>query len=94
MLLVSARLLHRQVTTELALIIGWCGLESAFIECLWAVDALSTSGLWWSLAITWAFAAAGLGCYLAYYRLRPMHAYFIAMVPIVLCALAMAVPLI
>ena len=85
----SARFLHRQVTTELALIVGWCGLECALIECLGAVGLLSNEGVIIAGVVTVACAIAGLACYLAYYRLQPMPAYYVAMIPLVLCAFAM-----
>ena len=43
LLFLTYQFLHRQVTTELALIVGWTALEVCVMNALWRADALGTA---------------------------------------------------
>jgi hypothetical protein len=80
---VTSSVAHRPVTTELPLIIVWTTMQLA------AGITLQTAGvLRSSTASTWLIATAiaalvGLVCYLIFYRLDPLPAYWVGMVPLV-----------
>ena len=93
LLLVSNRLLHRQVTTELLLIVGWTVLELCVLNSLYraggpALPAALVYGI-----LTIAAAVIGLLCYLAYYNLEAMRGFYNGMVPLILFAVIMALQL-
>ncbi|WP_091412374.1 hypothetical protein [Friedmanniella luteola] len=83
LLYVTSSVAHRPLTTELPLIVVWTTMQLA------AGITLQTAGvLTSSTASTWMVATAvaalvGLVCYLIFYRLDPIPAYWIGMVPLV-----------
>lgn len=87
---VTSSVAHRPVTTELPLIVVWTTMQLA------AGVTLQTSGvLRLSAAVTWILAIAiaalvGLVCYLIFYRLDPIPAYWVGMVPLVVDGLVAA----
>jgi hypothetical protein len=82
LLYVTSRVAHRPVTTELPLIVVWATMQLA------AGITLRTAGvLRPPAASAWIVATAiatlvGLACYLVFYRLQPIPAYWIGMVPL------------
>jgi hypothetical protein len=82
LLYVTSRVAHRPVTTELPLIVVWTTMQLA------AGITLRTAGVLRAPAATaWIVALAittlvGLACYLVFYRLDPVTAYWIGMVPL------------
>ena len=82
LLYVTAGVAHRPVTTELPLIVVWATVQLA------AGITLRTAGvLEVPAASAWIVATAiatliGLACYLIFYRLDPIPAYWIGMVPL------------
>ncbi|GAA3643591.1 hypothetical protein [Microlunatus ginsengisoli] len=82
LLYLTSSVAHRRITTELPLIIVWATLQ------LTAGITLRTSGaLRAPAASAWIVATAiatlvGLACYLVFYRLDPIPAYWIGMVPL------------
>ena len=86
---VTARLLHRQVTTELALIIGWLALELTLIECLFGTGVLTFPATIAAFVIALVAAGGSMGCYLVYYRLARRPAFYLGMAPLGLFAAAM-----
>jgi hypothetical protein len=82
LLYVSSSVAHRPVTTELPLILIWATMQLA------AGITLRTAGVLRAPAASaWIVATAiatlvGLACYLIFYRLDPMSAYWIGMVPL------------
>ena len=89
LLVLSSKLLHRQVTTELVLIVGWVVLELCLINSLFGCGSFATTAAIVAIMIVLVSAAIGLACYLAYYQLEEMKAFFIGMVPLILFAIAM-----
>lgn len=84
LMLVTAVFLHRRVTTELLLIVGWVVLQMAYVNALYG-NGLITKFM--SLVIVIAiiiFGIISLIAYLAYYNLPPMKAYIDGMIPLIL----------
>lgn len=68
---------HRQVTSELLIIVAWTVLELCAVNFLYRYGGLSQGASWTLAGIVLASALASLVCYLLYYRL-PYTAGFIA----------------
>lgn len=82
LLYLTSSIAHRRVTTELPLIIVWATLQLATGITLRTADVLSAPA-----AVVWIGATAiatliGLICYLIFYRLDPVPAYWVGMVPL------------
>jgi hypothetical protein len=82
LLYLTSSVAHRPVTTELPLIIVWATAQLAAGITLWTVGVLEAPA-----ASAWIVATAiatlvGLVCYLIFYRLDPVPAYWIGMVPL------------
>ena len=90
LLVVTKVFFNRVVTTELFLIVGWTMLETIVADRLYAIGSLSSRSF---SAITVIIAAAfliGIVLYVAYYRMEEMRAFYAAMVPLVVDAIAMS----
>jgi hypothetical protein len=79
---VTSSIAHRRITTELALIIVWATLQLAV-----GITLLTAGALRAPAASAWIVATAiatlvALACYLIFYRLDPIPAYWIGMVPL------------
>lgn len=91
LLYVTSSVAHRPVTTELPLIVVWATMQLA------AGITLRTAGvLRPPAASAWIVATAiatlvGLACYLVFYRLDPIPAYWIGMVPLALDGVVAAI---
>lgn len=76
--------MHRPVTTELILIVGWGGLMLAEITCLLALGHISRIGfIGFTVAAALCFTA-DLVCYFSYYRLQGVASYADGMLPLIL----------
>ena len=90
LVLVTTRVAHRALTTELPLIVVWATAQ------LVAGVALRTAGVLTGLGATAWFLATvlatlvGLACYLVFYRLAPARAYWVGMVPLTVDGLVAA----
>lgn len=91
LLVVTNMVMHRQVTTELILIVFWICMQLCIINTMHG--SVAQAGGSWSLsaAIVLAIfaiiaAAAGMICYLMYYNLEPMKGFYMGMVPLILFA--------
>lgn len=93
LLLVTNYFLHRQVTTELLLIVGWTVLELCAINCLYRAGAVNMAPAVILGVVVVAAAVVGMVCYLEYYSLEPVTAFYDGMVPLILFAVVMAVEL-
>jgi hypothetical protein len=79
---VTSTVAHRPVTTELPLIIVWTTMQLAAGVTLRTAGELSTTAASaWIVAIAVA-TLVGLVCYLVFYRLDPVTAYRVGMVPL------------
>ncbi len=75
--------LHRQVTSELFLIVGWTMLEVASINRAFAWGIVTLDKVTFFLIITAIAAILSLFFYLQYYRVKPMTGYIFGMVPLI-----------
>lgn len=89
LLLLTNLLMHRQVTTELMLIVFWVCMEICACGALCGEGVFSTKLFAVLAVITMAAAAASMICYLKYYDLAPMPAFYDGMVPLILFAAVM-----
>lgn len=89
LLLVTRLVFHRQVTTELFLIVGWTAL--AFLEgnALYGLGAVSRNGAIGLFAAAVIVAALSMVCYMLYYGLGDRAGYADGMIPLVLAAVYM-----
>lgn len=87
----SRIILHRQVTSELFLIIGWSMLEVASINRAFAWERVSIDKVIVFLVIVAVAAVLSLYFYLQYYKVKPMTGYFFGMVPLITEAISMGV---
>ncbi|GAA3705841.1 hypothetical protein GCM10022204_24250 [Microlunatus aurantiacus] len=79
---VTSSIAHRPVTTELPLIIVWSTMQLAAGITLWTAGALRAPAASAWIAATAIATLVGLACYLLFYRLNPIPAYWIGMVPL------------
>ena len=89
LLVLTNLFMHRQVTTELMLIVFWACMEICACGALCGDGVFGVRVLAVLAVIVLAFAAAGLICYLKYYDLEPMKAFYDGMVPLILFAVCM-----
>ena len=80
----SGAILHRQVTAELLLIVGWTVLQICVLD---AAGAMTGELTWTNLFMVFAMLVAAVSflAYLAYYNLSPVMGYIDGMVPLLLC---------
>ncbi len=82
LLVLTAGVAHRQITTELPLIILWTTAQLAAGISLRTAGALKAPAAAAWIAATVIAAMIGLACYLVFYRLDPTPAYWVGMVPL------------
>ena len=90
LLLVTRFFFNRVVTTELLLIVGWTILETVVADRLYACGVLNGNGFTTIAIIIAAAFLIGIVLYVAYYRMEEMRAFYAAMIPLVVDAIAMA----
>ncbi len=83
--------LHRPVTTELLLIVGWTTLMFWEMNVLYGLGEFGRTGAVSLLAVIVISAVISLICYLLYYNLDAVKGYADGTVPLVLTAVMMAV---
>lgn len=83
--------MHRMVTTELLLIVGWCILTLSEINVLYGINTLSLSGTiaWFIIVIV--SAVISMICYVLYYGLDVVKGYIDGMIPLLIIAVVMLV---
>ena len=89
LLLLTNFFLHRQVTTELLLIVGWTVLELCAMNSLFRAETFGNGILLAAVIVILAAAVIGMICYLMYYNLEEMRAFYVGMVPLILFAAEM-----
>ena len=89
LLLLTSFLMRRQVTTELMLIVFWACMQICACDALYGAGVISRAAFLVMAVIVLIFAAAGMICYLKYYDLPPMTAFYDGMVPLILFAVCM-----
>ena len=90
----SSLLLHRQVTTELFLIIGWLVLEFLAYQSAYCKGRIERGGAVLLIAVAVIAAGLSLVFYLQYYRVSEARGYVYGMIPLITEAVCMAVFLI
>ncbi len=88
---VTKRLLNRQVTTELLLIVGWLALMFKEINVLYSLDHYSLIVAVVFLIVSVIMAIISLICYMMYYDLDVFKGYIDGMIPLILVAIMMIV---
>ena len=83
-------LMHRQVTTELALIVGWTVLELCLVNSIYRVGSIDSTLLIILSIVIVIGAIIGMVCYSMYYSLYKTTAFYCGMVPLIVCAIIMA----
>ncbi len=83
--------LHRIVTTELLLIVGWIMLEIAVANAAYGYGVLDGSKLMIQLTVNSIAAVASLILYLLYYKVKPDTGYVFGMISLITEATAMGV---
>ena len=86
--------LHRIVTTELLLIVGWTMLEVAVANAAYAKESLNGSLLLLFLAVIGIASLISLILYLMYYNVKPSTGYILGMIPLITEGLTMGLFLI
>ena len=98
LLYVTSHVFHRPPTTELPLIVVWATMQLAAGITLGTAGVLRTPAASAWIVATVIATLVGLACYLVFYRLDPVPAYWVGMVPlavdgVVAAALAVLVTL-
>lgn len=87
----SVKILRRKLTSELLFMTMWTVLEIIIIEVVEITRIGMAEVSKFPSVVVIAFSTCvGLGCYLGYYKLPPWPAFYLAMVPLIVDALAMA----
>ncbi|MBQ3796650.1 MAG: hypothetical protein II842_10260 [Butyrivibrio sp.] len=87
----SRIILHRQVTSELFLIIGWVMIEVASVNRSFAWERVTFNQVVVFLVIVAVAAILSLYFYLQYYRVKPMTGYIYGMIPLITEAISMGI---
>ncbi len=82
---------HRQVTTELFLIVGWTVLMFLQGDALYGLGIVDRNAAMGIFVAAGAIAALSMACYLIYYRLDSRAGYVDGMIPLLLVAVFMVV---
>ncbi len=91
LLLVTQLVFHRQVTTELVLIVGWTALVFLEGNALFGMGVVARSEALVLFAVAVAVAVVSMVCYLLYFGLADLAGYLDGMIPLVLVAVYMVV---
>jgi len=91
LLAVTRFVFHRQVTTELILIVGWVMLELLEVNTLYGCNTLGKPAVILLFCVTAAAAAGSFIAYMCYYKLAPKSAYIDGMVPLILIGAVFAI---
>ena len=82
---------HRQVTSELIIILIWAALEFSAIAVLYGTGRFGLGGAVTMAVLVGIATIVGVICYVLYYRLEGMSSYRVGMVPLATDAFVMAV---
>ncbi len=84
-------LLHRQVTTELFLIVGWAALMIMELDTLYGLGEFRQTTAILFMVVIAAAAAVSLVCYLLYYNLDAVRGYIDGIIPLGLAGIMMII---
>lgn len=91
LLFVSANLFHRQVTSELFIIVGWTVLELCLVGTLYRYGAIGRGNLVAYITGIIIVAVVSMVCYLLYYDLEYVKGYIDGMIPLILTGIMMVI---
>ncbi len=89
-LMITSKVLHRQVTSELLIIIVWTVLELCFVSTMYRYDIIGKGALAALLAGIVVVMILSIICYLLYYNLEYVKGYYDGMIPLVLVGIMVA----
>ena len=90
LLMGTTRIFHRQVTSELLIIVAWTVLELCAVNFLYRCGALSPLGALTLACLILSAAASSLVCYILYYRLPYTPGFIAGCVPLALAVVTIA----
>jgi hypothetical protein len=90
----SSALLHRQVTTELLLIIGWLVLEFLSYQSAYCHEVIGRSAMVVLMVIAVLASIISLCFYMQYYQVEESRGYVYGMIPLIMDEVCMIVFLI
>ena len=85
----SSALLHRQVTTELVLIIGWLVLEFLSYQSAYCHGGIGRSAMAVLMAIAVIASILSLYFYMQYYQVEESRGYVYGMIPLIMDGVCM-----
>lgn len=88
--LIFTLVFHRQLTTELFLIVGWAVLELCTLNALFCTGNFTSAVAIGLAVIVIAAAAASLVCYMLYYGLEGRKGWIDGMIPLITAGAVMA----
>ena len=91
LLFVSANLFHRQVTSELFIIVGWTVLELCFVGTLYRYGAIGRGNPAAYITGIIIVTVVSMVCYLLYYDLEYVKGYIDGMIPLILTGIMMVI---
>ena len=91
LLFVSANLFHRQVTSELFIIVGWTVLELCIVGTLYRYGAIGRGNLAAYITGIIIVTVLSMVCYLLYYDLEYVKGYIDGMIPLILTGIMMVI---
>lgn len=91
LMLITSVVLHRQVTTELLLIVGWVILQMAYVNALYGMGMVTRMIAMVLVIAIIVFGVLALIAYLAYYHLDPIPSYIDGMIPLILVIVMMII---
>ncbi len=91
LLIVTWFVFHRQVTTELFLIVGWTALAFLESNAIYGLEIINRGGAVVLFAAAVSVAVLSMICYVLYYGLDKRAGYADGMIPIILAAVYMVV---
>lgn len=89
MVFIMSHFFHRQLTTELLLIIGWAALMLSAVNALYGTGTFATAATAVFITITVLATVISLICYIKYYALKAWPAYYDGMVPLIMAGIVM-----
>ena len=91
LLLLTRTIFHRQVTSELFIIVGWSVLEAALCNYMYTLGEFSAKEAIICAAVILLVSIISLICYILYYELSYVKGYIDGCIPLVLCMIVMII---
>ena len=91
LLFVSSHFLHRQVTTELLLIVMWTAFEIASYQSAYSLELIGAGTMWFLTVLISICAVISLYFYLQFYEVSAARGYVYGMIPLILVGICMLI---